>query len=52
MMDRPHIIYNPLTHQFVAWLKVMGERGSFAILTADAITGPYTLKHAHYNPAV
>ncbi|KRL45341.1 family 43 glycosylhydrolase [Lacticaseibacillus manihotivorans] len=50
MMDRPHIIYNPLTHQFVAWLKVMGERGSFAILTADAITGPYTLKHAHYNP--
>ena len=43
-MDRPHIMYNAKTKKFVCWLKIM-ERNftqTETILTADAITGPYT----------
>ena len=41
-MDRPHIIYNERTRQFVAWLKVMtGNTQLSSVLIADSILGPY-----------
>jgi hypothetical protein len=43
-MDRPHIIHNARTGKFVCWIKVMGDLAQTrVILTADQITGPYTL---------
>ncbi len=43
--DRPHIIYNEKTKKFVCWLKIMEKDGtqSETVLTADRITGPYTV---------
>lgn len=40
-MDRPHIIYNEKTKKYVCWLKIMGERQSVTVLTADRLLGPY-----------
>lgn len=44
-MDRPHIIYNKNTKKFVCWLKIMekDESQTATVLTADKITGPYTM---------
>lgn len=43
-MDRPHIIRNERTGQYVCWLKIMNRDGTQTqtILTADQFTGPYT----------
>ena len=50
-MDRPHILYHPETKKFVAWLKIMEEPWQTrAVLTADAITGPYTLLRKGQRP--
>lgn len=51
-MDRPHIIYNKRTGKFVCWLKIMQKDGTQdeAVLTADRITGPYTLVREHLRP--
>lgn len=51
-MDRPHIIYNKNTKKFVCWVKVMrGVRGQLStVLTADSITGPYTIVHQDFKP--
>lgn len=42
-MDRPHILYNPVTRQYVAWLKVMNRDNTQTetVLTADRFLGPY-----------
>lgn len=42
-MDRPHIIYNPVTHKYVAWLKVMNRDNTQTetVLTAEHFLGPY-----------
>lgn len=50
MMDRPHIIYNEYTGKYIAWLKIMGEPASFAVLAADDILGPYTMLNPRVNP--
>ncbi len=50
LMDRPHIVYNEKTKKYVAWLKIMGEIGAFAVLTADDILGPYTMVNPCCNP--
>ncbi len=45
-MDRPHIIYNKKTKKYVCWIKVMGVDSAIqasTVLTADKITGPYTI---------
>lgn len=43
-LDRPHIIYNPRTKKFVCWIKMLSNpMQTRAVLTADAITGPYRL---------
>lgn len=52
MMDRPHIIYNKTTKKFVCWLKIMMPDGtqSETVLTADRITGPYTIVRKGLRP--
>jgi hypothetical protein len=50
-MDRPHIMFHPETKKFVAWLKIMEDPWQTrAVLTADAITGPYTLLRKGQRP--
>ena len=51
-MDRPHIIYNNKTRKFVCWLKIMERDGtqSETVLTADKITGPYTIVREKLYP--
>ena len=51
-MDRPHIIYNKTTRKYVCWIKVMrAGRGQLSsVLTADCITGPYTMVHQDFKP--
>ncbi|KQN90828.1 hypothetical protein ASE90_16715 [Sphingomonas sp. Leaf67] len=50
--ERPHILFNPRTRKFVCWIKVRrgGEPQYRAVLTADAITGPYTMVHRRLLP--
>ena len=52
MMDRPHIIYNQKTKKFVCWLKIMHLDGTQdeTVLTADALTGPYTIVREGLRP--
>ena len=52
MMDRPHIIYNRRTKKFVCWLKIMEKDGtqSETVLTADKLTGPYTIVREKLYP--
>lgn len=50
-MDRPHIIYNKRTKKFVCWLKIMEKDGQTeTVLTADEITGPYTIVNEGLRP--
>lgn len=50
-LDRPHIIYNKRTKKFVCWLKIMGEEvQTRTVLTADQITGPYTMVRKDMRP--
>lgn len=52
MMDRPHIIYNQETRQYVCWLKIMEKSGrqTATVLTADAMLGPYTIVRSGLRP--
>lgn len=50
MMDRPHILYNERTEKYIAWLKIMGEPASFAVLEADDVLGPYKMLNPCVNP--
>ena len=44
-MDWPHIIYNANMKKYVCWIKIMEKdrRQRSSVLTADRLTGPYTL---------
>ena len=52
ILDRPHVIYNRFTRQYVMWMKFAGDeqhpddwsRQYMGIATAAAPTGPYTLQ--------
>lgn len=52
-LDRPHIIRNERTGQYVCWVKVMrpdvGTQES-TILTADSFLGPYTIVRTGLRP--
>lgn len=51
-MDRPHILYNAETEQFVCWVKVM-SRGwvqRSTVLTAPSILGPWTIQVQDLRP--
>lgn len=52
MMDRPHIIYNARTKKFVCWVKVMRADWTqvSTVLTADTLTGPYTIVRSDIRP--
>ncbi len=52
MMDRPHIIRNRFTGKYVCWLKIMQRDGTQTetVLTADALTGPYTIVRRDLRP--
>lgn len=51
-MDRPHILYNDASRQYVCWLKIMHTDGtqSEAVLTSSRLTGPYALVHRSLRP--
>ena len=49
-LDRPHIIFNPGTKKYVAWLKYSEKKSYFTILTADELLGPYTVVTPFYQP--
>lgn len=50
--ERPHILYNPRTRKFVCWIKIRGDGPQYrTVLTADTITGPYTIVHRQLRPA-
>jgi hypothetical protein len=48
-MDRPHILYNDRTKQYVLWVKIMGKRDAeyyiqyMTIAVADRFLGPYKI---------
>ena len=52
MMDRPHILYNRRTKKYVCWLKIMEKNGeqTETVLTADRVTGPYSLVRRGLRP--
>ena len=51
-MDRPHILFNQHTKKYVCWVKLMEKNGdqTRTVLTADALTGPYTLLRSGIRP--
>jgi hypothetical protein len=51
-MDRPHIIYNKETMNYVCWLKIMNRDGTQTetVMTADNILGPYTMVREGLKP--
>ncbi len=48
-LDRPHIIKNEATGQYVLWLKYC-DKSHFAVLTAESLLGPYTLVEPFLQP--
>ena len=52
MMDRPHILYNKRTKQYVCWLKIMEKNGeqTETVLTANRLLGPYTIVRKGLRP--
>ena len=52
MMDRPHIIYNRMTRQYVCWVKIMHKDQSqtSTVLVADSILGPYRMVRTGLRP--
>ena len=49
--ERPHIIYNKETKKYVCWLKTwINEIGTYTVLTADNILGPYTITTKGIKP--
>lgn len=49
-VDRPHILKNPVTGQYVCWLKLSGREACFVLLTADNLLGPYTVVKPDFRP--
>ncbi len=51
-LDRPHILYNHRTRQFVCWIKLMSKSmlQTRAVLVADQITGPYRMVRQDIRP--
>jgi len=51
-MDRPHIIFNRRTGQYVCWLKVMhpDDTQKSTVIIADALFGPYHIVRTNLQP--
>jgi hypothetical protein len=52
MMDRPHIVKDPVTGRFACWLKIMSVDGtqSSTVLAADDFFGPYEIVRSGLRP--
>ena len=48
-LDRPHMLRNPQTGKYVLWLKY-NDKAHYTVLTADVITGPYTIVEPFLQP--
>jgi len=50
--ERPHILFNPNTRKFVCWIKIRGltPKQFRTVMTADRITGPWTMVHRELRP--
>jgi hypothetical protein len=49
-MDRPHIVRNPGTGQYVCWIKVVSRLGQRStVLVADDVLGPYCIVRRALN---
>ena len=48
-LDRPHLLFNEKTKKYVLWLKYCDD-SHYAVLTADALKGPYTIVNGRYFP--
>ena len=48
-LDRPHLLFNEKTKKYVLWLKFCDD-SHYAVLTADALKGPYTIVNDRYFP--
>lgn len=48
-LDRPHLLKNPTTGQYVLWLKYC-DRDHYTVMTADALRGPYTVAEPFLQP--
>ena len=51
-LDRPHILYNQRTKQFVCWIKLMSKSSvqSRTVLVAEHIEGPYRIVRQDIRP--
>lgn len=49
-VDRPHIIKSISTGKYVCWIKLSGASSCFVVLTAEKLTGPYTVVKEDYRP--
>lgn len=51
-MDRPHILYNDKTKQYVMWMKIMGPNHIQYMVTAvaDTIKGPFEIVNKKLHP--
>lgn len=49
-VDRPHILHCAATGKYVMWIKISGAESCFTLLSADKLTGPYTVEKQDYCP--
>ena len=51
-LDRPHIIYNRATGQYVCWVKIIGKDSTqtSTVLVADSLLGPYRIVRTGLRP--
>lgn len=52
MVDRPHIIYNRATQQYVCWVKIMhrDQSQTSTVLVSDSLLGPYRIVRSGLRP--
>jgi hypothetical protein len=51
--ERPHIVFHPVTRQYVCWIKIRNPKLAYqyrTVLVADAITGPYRMVRRELKP--
>ena len=50
-MDRPHILYNDKTKQFVLWMKIMTPEGQYmTVAVSNTIKGPFAFVNKKLHP--
>lgn len=51
-MDRPHILYNDKSKQYVMWMKIMGPNNIqyMVVATSDTIKGPFKIVNNKIHP--